>query len=73
MVKVTEEARDNISRKGYDPQYGARPLKRAVQTYLEDELSEILIEESLSPDEHILVSLDNETGKLKYEKMSTEI
>jgi hypothetical protein len=44
-----------------------------VQTYLEDELSEILIEESLSPDEHILVSLDNETGKLKYEKMSTEI
>ena len=73
MVKVTEEARDYISRKGYDPQYGARPLKRAVQTYLEDELSEILIEESLSPDEHILVSLDNETGKLKYEKMSTEI
>ena len=50
MVKVTEEARDYISRKGYDPQYGARPLKRAVQTYLEDELSEILIEESLSPD-----------------------
>jgi ATP-dependent Clp protease ATP-binding subunit ClpC len=73
MVKVTEEARDYISCKGYDPQYGARPLKRAVQTYLEDELSEILIEESLSPDEHILVSLDNETGKLKYEKMSTEI
>ena len=73
MVKVTEEARDYISRKGYDPQYGARPLKRAVQTYLEDELSEILIEESLSADEHILVSLDNETGKLKYEKMSTEI
>ena len=73
MVKVTEEARDYISRKGYDPQYGARPLKRAVQTYLEDELSEILIEESLSPDEHILVSLDNETDKLKYEKMSTEI
>ena len=73
MVKVTEEARDYVSRKGYDPQYGARPLKRAVQTYLEDELSEILIEESLSPDEHILVSLDNETGKLKYEKMSTEI
>ena len=73
MVKVTEEARDYISRKGYDPQYGARPLKRAVQTYLEDELSEILIEESLSPDEHILVSLDNEMGKLKYEKMSTEI
>ena len=73
MVKVTEEARDYISRKGYDPQYGARPLKRAVQTYLEDELSEILIEESLSPDEHILVSLDSETDKLKYEKMSTEI
>ena len=72
MVKVTEEARDYISRKGYDPQYGARPLKRAVQTYLEDELSEILIEESLSPDEHILVSLDSETDKLKYEKMSTE-
>ena len=72
VVKVTEEARDYISRKGYDPQYGARPLKRAVQTYLEDELSEILIEETLSPDEHILVSLDGDTGKLKYEKMKIE-
>ena len=71
-VKVTEEARDYISRKGYDPQYGARPLKRAVQTYLEDELSEILIEETLSPDEHILVSLDGDTGKLKYEKVKIE-
>ena len=72
VVKVTEEARAYISRKGYDPQYGARPLKRAVQTYLEDELSEILIEETLSPDEHILVSLDGDTGKLKYEKMKIE-
>ena len=72
MVEVNEEARDYISRKGYDPQYGARPLKRAVQTYLEDELAEILIENEFAHDESIHVSLDSETSKLKYEKIKME-
>ena len=71
-VSVDEEARDYVSRKGYDPQYGARPLKRAVQTYLEDELSEMLIEEELTSDERIEVKLDKDTGKLTYNKAKRE-
>ncbi|MBR6629619.1 MAG: ATP-dependent Clp protease ATP-binding subunit [Bacteroidaceae bacterium] len=71
-VTVDEQARDYISHKGYDPQYGARPLKRAVQTYLEDELSEMLIEEELTSDEFILVSLDKDADKLIYKKRPKE-
>lgn len=71
-VTVDEQARDYISHKGYDPQYGARPLKRAVQTYLEDELSEILIEDELTSDECIQVSLDKDTDKLVYKKLTKE-
>jgi len=73
-VTVDEQARDYISRKGYDPQYGARPLKRAVQTYLEDELSEILIEDEPTPNECLQVSLDKDAGKLTYQKcLKTDI
>ncbi len=71
-VTIDEQARDYISHKGYDPQYGARPLKRAVQTYLEDELSEILIEDELTSDEFIQVSLDKDTDKLIYKKRPKE-
>lgn len=71
-VTVDEQARDYISHKGYDPQYGARPLKRAVQTYLEDELSEMLIEDELTSDEFIQVSLDKDADKLIYKKRPKE-
>ena len=66
QVNVNDEARDYISRKGYDPQYGARPLKRAVQTYLEDELSEMLIEENSEELLLINVSHNKENDKLEY-------
>jgi ATP-dependent Clp protease ATP-binding subunit ClpC len=66
QVTVDKESRDYISRKGYDPQYGARPLKRAVQTYLEDELSEMLIEEGVEGEQNIAVTYDKEADKLKY-------
>ena len=42
-VEVTAEAKAFLVEKGYDPQYGARPLKRAIQKYLEDELAEVFI------------------------------
>ena len=66
QVNVNDEARDYISRKGYDPQYGARPLKRAVQTYLEDELSEMLIEENSEELLRINVNHNKENDKLEY-------
>ena len=43
-LEVSERAKEFLTDKGYDPQYGARPLKRAIQKYLEDELSELIIQ-----------------------------
>lgn len=55
-VVVDENARTFLASKGYDPQFGARPLKRAVQNYLEDALSELLIEDTPAPDAVINVT-----------------
>ena len=42
-LRLTAQAKDFLAEKGYDPAYGARPLKRAIQTYLEDVLAEMLL------------------------------
>ena len=42
-LRLTDEAKDFIAEKGYDVQYGARPLKRAIQRYAEDALAEALL------------------------------
>ena len=42
-LDISPQARDFLGTKGYDIQYGARPIKRAIQDYLEDELCELLI------------------------------
>jgi negative regulator of genetic competence len=43
-LKLSEEAKDFIATKGYDKNFGARPLKRAIQKYLEDELAELMLQ-----------------------------
>lgn len=45
-LDITSEAKEFIAQKGYDKQYGARPLRRAIQQYIEDPLSELIIEQS---------------------------
>ena len=42
-LKLSDEAKDFIAEKGYDKNFGARPLKRAIQKYLEDDLAELLL------------------------------
>ena len=66
-VEVEASARQFLATKGYDPQFGARPLKRAVQNYLEDELSELLIEQSPSPTSVVVVTAPEGAEKLKLE------
>ena len=46
-LTITEEAKNYIANRGYDTQFGARPLKRAIQKYLEDELAEMIINASV--------------------------
>lgn len=55
-LTLSDEAKDFIADKGYDSRYGARPLKRAIQKYLEDALAEMIIDSSLEAGDEIRVS-----------------
>ena len=65
QIKVSEEAKDFISDKGYDVQFGARPLKRAIQKYLEDPLAEEIIKSNLSEGDTIDVDFDKDKQEIK--------
>ena len=69
---LTGEAKDFIASKGYDVQFGARPLKRAIQKYLEDEMAEMIIKASVNEGDTILVNLDKEGQKLIMETKAGE-
>ena len=66
-LTISEDAKNFIADKGYDSQYGARPLKRAIQKYLEDELAEMIINASVQPGNHIYVNYDKEADKIVTE------
>ena len=63
-VEITEEAKAMLAQKGYSPQYGARPLKRAIQTYIEDVLCELLLDDEKKLSSTIIIDVD-EGDKLK--------
>ena len=64
-LELTIEAKDYIADKGYDIQFGARPLKRAIQRYLEDELADIVLAGELETGDTILMDLNKETSEIK--------
>jgi ATP-dependent Clp protease ATP-binding subunit ClpC len=63
-LKISPAAKDFLAEKGYDPQFGARPLKRAIQKYLEDEMAEIIIKASITEGDTISVGFDKKNEKL---------
>lgn len=63
-VEINEEAKEMLAQKGYSPQYGARPLKRAIQTYIEDVLCELLLDDEKKLSSTITIDVD-EGDKLK--------
>ncbi|MFA5587147.1 MAG: ATP-dependent Clp protease ATP-binding subunit [Mariniphaga sp.] len=63
-LKISPAVKDFLAEKGYDPQFGARPLKRAIQKYLEDEMAEIIIKASISEGDTISVGFDKKNEKL---------
>ncbi|HBS93603.1 MAG TPA: ATP-dependent Clp protease ATP-binding subunit ClpC, partial [Firmicutes bacterium] len=65
-ISVTEAARNLLVDQGFDPTYGARPLRRAIQRLIEDEISEELLKGSFAAGENILV--DAAEGKLIFGK-----
>ncbi|WP_372751080.1 ATP-dependent Clp protease ATP-binding subunit [Labilibaculum sp.] len=63
-IKISAAAKDFISEKGYDVQFGARPLKRAIQKYLEDEMAEVIIKATISEGDTISVGFDKAKQKI---------
>ncbi len=63
-LRLTDKAKDFIASKGFDTQFGARPLKRAIQKYLEDEMAEVIIQASVSEGDTISVDYNEEDSKI---------
>jgi len=63
-LTITDKAKEFVASKGYDVQFGARPLKRAIQKYLEDELAEMIIKSGVKEGDSILVDFDSENQKI---------
>ena len=63
-IEISNDAKEFIASKGYDVQFGARPLKRAIQKYLEDEMAEMIIRTSISEGDTINVEFDKDMQKI---------
>ncbi|MCL4130073.1 UNVERIFIED_CONTAM: hypothetical protein GTU68_025334 [Idotea baltica] len=66
-LNLSETAKDYIADKGFDKKYGARPLKRAIQKYIEDALAEEIVNSKLTEGDTITMDLDNKINQLKIE------
>jgi len=65
-LEVTEEAKDLIAQEGYDPDFGARPLRRAIQRLIENALSEDILQGKFKAGDKVVASIKD--GKLVFSK-----
>jgi ATP-dependent Clp protease ATP-binding subunit ClpC len=63
-VVITDAAKEFVADKGYDVQFGARPLKRAIQKYIEDEMAEMIIRTGIKEGETVVVDFDSEMQRI---------
>ncbi|WMJ73402.1 ATP-dependent Clp protease ATP-binding subunit [Cytophagaceae bacterium ABcell3] len=75
-VELTEKAKDFLSEKGYDPQYGARPLNRAIQKHLEDPIAEEILKGDVQQGDTLVADHDGKSDslhlKIEKKKVNTE-
>jgi ATP-dependent Clp protease ATP-binding subunit ClpC len=64
LLTISDDAKKFIAAEGYDVQFGARPLKRAIQKYLEDELAELILGGNLKQGDRITINFDAENKKM---------
>ena len=65
-LELAADAKDFIAEKGYDSQFGARPLHRAIQKYLEDPLAEEILNTNIKSGDTMIAELDKEAGKILF-------
>jgi ATP-dependent Clp protease ATP-binding subunit ClpC len=71
-MELSEDAKNFIADKGYDSQFGARPLHRAIQKYLEDPLAEEILNMNVKAGDTLIADLDKENEKIKFTLKDTE-
>jgi ATP-dependent Clp protease ATP-binding subunit ClpC len=69
-LEVSDEAVEYLANAGFDPQYGARPLRRAIQRLLEDEVSERLLSGQIEPGQRVIIDLED--GRLTFSVSAAE-
>jgi ATP-dependent Clp protease ATP-binding subunit ClpC len=72
VLELTDKAKDFISEKGFDKQYGARPLNRAIQKYIEDALAEEIINAKIHEGDKIILDFDGKSEELNIKINSSE-
>ena len=65
-ISLTDKAKEFVATKGYDIQFGARPLKRAIQTYIEDGIAEMILSEETSEGDTIIVDKAEDKDELTF-------
>ena len=66
-LELTDAARELLFMEGYDPNFGARPLKRAIQKLIQDPLALKILDGEVLHGDHVVVDADKKTGKMKFE------
>ena len=65
-LEITDKAKEFVATKGYDVQFGARPLKRAIQTYIEDGVCELLLDDKLKAGDTITADKEDDKEELTF-------
>jgi ATP-dependent Clp protease ATP-binding subunit ClpC len=68
-IILSDDAKEMLVKEGYDPVYGARPLRRSIQKLIEDPLSEKVLLKEYLPGSTILIATDAEAGRITFEKV----
>jgi ATP-dependent Clp protease ATP-binding subunit ClpC len=71
-LEITTEAKDFIAEKGYDVEFGARPLHRSIQKYLEDPLAEEILNMNVKNGDVLIADLDKENSKIVFTLKAVE-
>jgi len=66
-LELTDAAKDLLFTQGYDPNFGARPLKRAIQKLIQDPLALKILDGEILHGDHVIVDADKKAGKMKFE------
>lgn len=69
-MEITDEAKEFVATKGYDVQFGARPLKRAIQNYIEDGLCELILSGNIKTADTIVISKEKDRDRLTFDTVS---